>query len=336
MNAREPALAKKDRSPAQHPADGPDATERHRQAGSDNGASGDSWPDSLAEHHREMLIASGITAARAVARGYETIKDPRRLAEIGIPKSGQRTMGLLVPQRTFDGSVTGYQYRPDHPREVRGKPCKYETPTRQRNRLDIPVGVGRHLGDPNIMLWITEGAKKADCAADRGLTIVALTGVWNWRYTNESGGRTAIPDFHDIPLNDRDVVIAFDSDVARKPSPNKAMVELGRYLTGKGATVRFLHLPPAGDKTGLDDFLATHTVEELMALVRPEPPPCRDDNNGDLPYPPNNTATPQHSWSGVVARCCACCATSLRRSVLRCVLAVWSARRSWLRPSISR
>jgi Domain of unknown function (DUF3854) len=197
----------------------------------------DDWPDNLIGKHRQMLIDSGISAATAKARGYETIKDRRRLAAIGIPK---------------------------------------------------------------VMLWITEGAKKADCAAQRGLCCVALTGVWNWRGTNESGGRAALADWHDIPLNDRDVVIAFDSDVARKSSPNKALVELARYLSGKGARVRYLHLPDDGDKTGLDDFLVDHRVEELMALVRPDPRvvAAGSDTHSDFSHPPSHTATPQQSWSG--------------------------------------
>jgi hypothetical protein len=257
----------------------------------------DGWPDTVAEHHRQQLIASGITPEHAVRRGYETIKDPRRLAHIRIAKAGQRTMGLLIPLRTFDGSAWGYQYRPDHPREYRGKPLKYETPTGQSNRLDIPPGVGRLLGDPSVPLWITEGAKKADCAVVYGLCCVALLGVWSWRHTNAAGGKVAIPDFANIALNGREVVIAYDSDVVRKESANKAMVALAGYLASKGAQVRYLWLPDNGDgKTGLDDYLVDHSVEEMWGLVRPDPPPLNNDHSS----PPDSTATPQQSWSGVV------------------------------------
>ena len=96
----------------------------------------------LADHHREMLAASGITLEHAVLRGYETISDPRRLVMLGIAKAGQRTRGLLVPHHRKDGSVSSYQYRPDHPRERRGKIVKYETPVGQANRIDVPPGVG--------------------------------------------------------------------------------------------------------------------------------------------------------------------------------------------------
>jgi hypothetical protein len=37
--------------------------------------------------------------------------------------------------------------------------------------------------------------------------------------------------------------------------------------------IEYLHRPNNGDgKTGLDDFLAEHTVDELWTLVRPDPP----------------------------------------------------------------
>ena len=71
----------------------------------------------ISPDHLAMLAASGITPEHAAARGYETITDPRRLAELehrqGRPA---RIPGLLVPQLRVDGSTWGYQYRPDSPR----------------------------------------------------------------------------------------------------------------------------------------------------------------------------------------------------------------------------
>lgn len=92
----------------------------------------------LAEHHRAMLAESRITPEHAAKRGYETISDPRKLAELGIAKAGWRTPGLLVPQLRPDGSTWGRQYRPDHPREREGRRVKYETPIDQRNGIDVP------------------------------------------------------------------------------------------------------------------------------------------------------------------------------------------------------
>lgn len=254
----------------------------------------------IADHHLEMLAASGITPEHAAARGYETIRDPRRLAELRIAKAGQRTQGLLVPQRRVDGSIWGYQYRPDHPRERNGKVVKYETPLGQRNGIDIPPGVGPKLGDPQVPLLITEGVKKADCGALHDLCCIALPGVWSWRSGNNAGGRVAVGDWHDISLDGRRVILAFDGDVACKPAVRKALVELAKYLTSKGAHVDYLHLPDTDDKTGLDDFLAEHTVEELWHRVKPDLPPTRSEPPPDTP--PKTTATPQQSWSDQVQR----------------------------------
>ena len=150
---------------------------------------------------------------------------------------------------------------------------KYETPTGQRNGIDVPPGVGPALDDPTVPLWVTEGCKKADSAVCAGLACVALAGVWSWIGANGHGGKTAVADWHDIALNGRPVVLAFDSDAVRKRSVRQALDQLAGYLAAKGATVRYLHLPYDDDaKTGLDDYLAGHTVEELHELVRPEPP----------------------------------------------------------------
>jgi len=220
-----------------------------------------------------MLAASGITPEHAAARGYETIAEKSRLTDLKITAAGRNTPGLLVPMLRADGSTWGYQYRPDKPRLRDGKRVKYETPYQQPNGLDVPPGVAAMLGDPGVPLWITEGSKKADCGAIHGLCIVALSGVWNWITTNSAGGKMALPEWRDVALNGRRVVIAFDGDLARKSSVQKAAHALSQYLSTKGARIEWLWLPDTDDKTGLDDFLAEHDVAELRALVKPTPPP---------------------------------------------------------------
>src|ERR1700739_3521952 len=90
---------------------------------------------SLSATHLEMLTASGITTEHAAARGYETITDTRELTKRGIvfPRAvTERGGGLLIPMLSKSGSTWGYQFRPNNPRELRGKPAKYETPPKQR------------------------------------------------------------------------------------------------------------------------------------------------------------------------------------------------------------
>jgi putative DNA primase/helicase len=228
----------------------------------------------LFEQHAKMLAASMISPEHARARPYRSVDTKKRLEDLGITPAGRNVPGLLVPLLSKDGSTWGYQYRPDSPRlRKNGGEVKYETPTDQHNHIDVPPGVGPRLDDPTIPLWITEGSKKADAAACAGLVCVALLGVWNWRGTNDLGGKIAIADFHDIALNGRDVVLAFDSDVVRKREVRGALAQLAGYLKTKGSSVRYLHLPDDQPrKTGLDDYLANHTVEELWTLVRPDLP----------------------------------------------------------------
>jgi hypothetical protein len=219
----------------------------------------------IADNHLAMLAASGITPEYAERRGYMTCRLSQHsflTYTVKIVKPGIRFPGLLIPLLRIDGSTWGYQYRPDEPRLKGGKPVKYETPFQQPNGLDVPPDVGPQLGDPNIPLFITEGTKKADCGALHGLCIVALTGVWNWMHTNNAGGKVVIAEWRDVAFNGRRVIIAFDGDVARKPAVQKAMHALANYLATKGAKIEYLHLPDTDEKTGLDDYLTNHTVED--------------------------------------------------------------------------
>jgi Protein of unknown function (DUF3631)/Domain of unknown function (DUF3854) len=237
----------------------------------------------LADDHREVLTRSGIDPDLVPSRGYETITSTGRLAEIKIATAGRLIPGLLVPLRDVRGSVWGHQYRPDSPRMVGDRLVKYETPTGQRNGLDVPLGVGPKLADPTIPLWITEGSKKADCAVAHELCCVALIGVWNWRGTNNLGGKVALSDFNDIALDGRRAIIAYDGDVAGKKSVHAAMDALARYLAYRGARPEFLHLPDEDSKVGLDDFLMSHPVEELWQRVEPIAPRVRQGTHEQAP-----------------------------------------------------
>jgi putative DNA primase/helicase len=229
----------------------------------------------IAQNHLDMLAASGITVEHAEARGYETITDRSRLQQLGITPRHQRVPGLLVPGRRKDGSIPGYQYRADSPAPSTNakSPAKYVSPSGQSNYIDVPPGAARMLDDPKAPLFITEGAKKADCGVLAGLCCVSINGVWGWRGTNKSEGNTALGDWNDIALNDRRIILAFDGDVARKKPVQQALAKLANYLASRGARVEYLHLPDTDDKTGLDDFLMDgHGVDDLWNLVTPNQP----------------------------------------------------------------
>jgi len=86
------------------------------------------------------------------------------------------------------------------------------------------------VGDPSVPLFITEGIKKGDALVSQDLCAIALIGVWNWRGTNEYGGKTALPEWESVALNDREVYIIFDSDVMLKQEVHAALARLKAFL----------------------------------------------------------------------------------------------------------
>ena len=230
----------------------------------------------LSDAHLKMLSdESAISETVIAARGYRTVTDKKELAALRFSKSQQLAPGLLIPVYAPDGSNGLYQFRPNRPRaDKKGKPIKYETPAGAAMRLDCPAACRDQIKNPAIPLWITEGIKKGDSLASHGFCAVALLGVWNFKGENEFKGVTFLADFDYIALKGREVRICFDSDLMHKSEVRKAMERLTEHLERKGAFVRAVYLPENGiGKTGVDDFLAKHSPEELEKLVT-EPKPA--------------------------------------------------------------
>ncbi len=242
----------------------------------------------LLPHHQALIEESGISSDIARARGYRSISAKAELARLGFGRNQCQVPALLIPVFDVHGDLATYQARPDSPRVQNGRPLKYETPGGSRMVLDVPRPIKEKLADPNIPLFITEGARKADSAVSQGLCCIALLGVWNWRGTNQLGGKTVLPDFESIALNGRDVYLAFDSDVVTKPAVRQALERFTAMLQSRKAHVRTILLPsgPHGIKTGLDDFLvAGNGVSDLLRCVVDTIPTSTSDADGDRHSP---------------------------------------------------
>lgn len=186
----------------------------------------------LLPHHADLIAASAIAPDVATERGYYSATVKARLLDLGFSALQARVPALVIPLHGTRGGIVGYQIRPDEPREdKRGKVVKYETPAKWRMRLDVHPRSRAALANPKVPLVVTEGARKGDAAVSNGLCVVALLGVWNWRGTNDDGGKVALPDWNDVALNGRKVYLAFDSDAWEKPDVYRALTDLRAYLS---------------------------------------------------------------------------------------------------------
>lgn len=203
----------------------------------------------LSEPHRaELEQGSGISPEIVAERGYFTARHsddvPPAFAD------WQRRPGLVVPIRDVTGRVAAWQLKADTPRrDKNGRGIKYDTAVGGKQCLDIPVRCLPLIGDPRVPLWLSEGAKKLDSGLTHGIRcIIGVQGVYGWRGTNAHGGKAALPDWESIGLNGRDVVLAFDSDCMTNGSVRDALERLSAFLAQRGAHVRYLLLPPLGDR----------------------------------------------------------------------------------------
>jgi hypothetical protein len=228
----------------------------------------------LSADHRRLIEESAISPEVAEERGYCTARRKDELKALGFADYQCRLPALVVPIHNVAGEIVLYQARPDRPRRRNGKAIKYETIADARTAIDVPPASLEALADPSVELWITEGVRKADAAVSAGLCCVGLLGVWNWRGRNRFGGKTALADWECIALNERQVRIAFDSDVMQKAEVAKALARLENLLESRGARVRRVILPSGPDdaKVGLDDFLAAHGREALLELAKHDRP----------------------------------------------------------------
>ena len=232
----------------------------------------ESLPRTLDSDHATMLMESGISPEVVIARGYRTIRDKSVLVSLGFQVWQFRVPALLIPLRNREGNVVSVQIRPDRPRQDKsGKTVKYESVFGAGHRVDFSVSL--QFPGAGGEVWITEGAKKADALASRGIYCLALPGVDAW------SGSEAINDLKDVDWRGRTVVIAFDSDVTTNPRVGKAREALAGFLRDRKAFVRYLNLPsgPQSQKQGIDDYLtAGNTLDDVYALVRdpssPSPP----------------------------------------------------------------
>jgi hypothetical protein len=98
-------------------------------------------PRPLLPQHSKKLASSAIADTVTTERGYWSASRKSELEDLGFTRSQQKVPALVIPLCGVTGEVVGYQCRPDEPRWKDGRRIKYETPTGQRNYLDVPPAV---------------------------------------------------------------------------------------------------------------------------------------------------------------------------------------------------
>jgi hypothetical protein len=191
----------------------------------------------LRPEHCDLLHASGIRPAVALARGYASSK-----------------LGLDIPIWDARGQQMWVQTRLDNPRK---RSRRYRNGRGAHAVLDVCPYMRRMLFERERTLYVVESPRKADAGVSRGLACVAVQGAHMVC--------TDAAEWNHIGVDGRDVVIVFDGDAMLKPDVRASERRLWEFLTELGARVRVAVLPHA---MGLDDYLASgRSVDDLAAQV---------------------------------------------------------------------
>ena len=231
-------------------------------------------PRTLSKADRRVLAeGSAITPEVIAARGYYTAD--RRADVPEVFSAWQRRRGLVVPTFSPDGTTRGYQLRPDRPiPRKNGNAPKYETPHGSKITLDVNPRMLQEVRTGEDVLWITEGCKKVDALASRGLPAVGIVGVWNFAVPGTKCA-APLPCWRHVRLSGRTVAVVYDADARTNPDVQEALRRLVVMLEGLGVAVLVVYLPAVnGDgRAGVDDYLAAGgTAAELRLMAHPYKP----------------------------------------------------------------
>ena len=229
-------------------------------------------PGSFAQKY---LTSRGVSHAVAYARGYGRADGdlPAEFSGSAAERhfNHDSVPGLVIPLfSSSSAKPLRHQIRFETPRVVEGKEVKFDGPAGQtrgetpgRTPVDFHPSTHAAAHDASVPLIITEGVVKADSsltAAETPVAVAALAGVWMGVYAaTEDRPAYLVAGLSGLPLEGRDIFIAFDADVEGNLLGVAApLLQLGVLLEEAGAKVRVVTVPPvAGDAhAGIDDAMA--------------------------------------------------------------------------------
>jgi hypothetical protein len=222
----------------------------------------------IAPEHYTDLQKSGLLDDTIKEAGIKSVQPDQIDKKLGFNIDGLTSM-YEIP---FDGNYSRYKVFYEQGKEFNkdgNKKPKYLVQKDKNNRLYIPLKAASILNSISTPLDIAEGEKKALKACQEGLFCIGITGLWNWKVKDEN---KLIPDFDKVALEGRTIYLVPDNDwqepdrKGERKNLKKAVNGLAYLLIDRGAKVYWRELPQEEDKIGLDDYLCTHSINELKQL----------------------------------------------------------------------
>ena len=215
----------------------------------------------LEEKDREFLLSSGIDDRRM--HGVTRI---RTLAD--LPQEFASWGAKAVPSYCFAwtsaSGATVRQLRPDKPPiGGDGKPIKYLFPKGSGGLIGIAPGFEQHQKDSRIPIMLIEGTKQllataSSISEDNPIAVpFGVAGCYGWLGKDEQGNSRPSSDLDHMAIEGREILVAFDADIATNFNVYSAAKRLKDHLLTicLAKSVRFLEIP-GGGKDGMDDVLS--------------------------------------------------------------------------------
>lgn len=245
-----------------------------------------------------VIPGSGLSTKTIQAAGIFWSPDAVNRALLGWPENRPgNAAGIVIPYLTIPGYA---KVRFDEPPALPGQPTKpvrggwhgedWSQPQVRRQKYGSPAGEPPHvyipprelcpdLNNPEKLLIITEGEKKALLLAQEGYPAIALAGVFNWHdsagrkagWDNGKDERALHPELAAFLFTRRRVGLCFDAPDMDGSNPQviREAVLLAKALDAAGHEVVIIYVPHAhGEKTGIDDYLVKQKDNGRSDVIR--------------------------------------------------------------------
>lgn len=223
----------------------------------------------LLEKHKQHLSRFRIPEELLRVARVESLGDTKAREMLGVHgRTADDLSGIFFPYLSpSTGERNGGRIRLD---EKTSDEAKYMSEAGCRHLFFAP-GAKELLGDKSVPIVIVEAEKSALAIAAyaqraaKRLLPVAIGGCWGWRRSDgkvetPSGGMRSTsgpsPDFDLLSLENRVVVVAFDSNASSNKKVQAARDALARELIRRGANVLVANVSDANGVNGPDDLIA--------------------------------------------------------------------------------